>query len=269
MKYKLSLVLTIFCLGLILTSCARADHKVTLEKDSVKQQVMITAQTLTPLAATVTPAPKPLMPLIFLDPGHQLKGNNELEYLGPNSKVKKPKVTSGTRGISTKKTEFQLNLDVSLLLRDILVAKGYRVQMTRDKNEVNLSNKERALMANKAKADLFVRVHADGNDKSTVNGISIQYPIENSSTKTIKAKPSKLAAEAMLKAVIKETGAKSRGIVPRGDLAGFNWSEVPSVLIEMGFMTNKKEDNLMATKSYQEKLAKGMLIGIEQWLAEG
>jgi N-acetylmuramoyl-L-alanine amidase len=268
MKNKLSLVLTIFCLVFIITSCARADLKVTSETAAANQDAMISAQTLTPLAATVTTTPKPQMPLIFLDPGHQLKGNNELEYIGPNSKVKKPKVTSGTQGVSTKKTEYQLNLDVSLLLRDLLVAKGYRVQMTRDKNEVNLSNKERALMANKAKADLFVRIHADGNEKSTVNGISIQYPIENSTSKKIKAKPSKLASEAMLKAVIKETGANSRGIVPRSDLAGFNWSEVPSILIEMGFMTNKKEDILMSTKSYQEKLAKGMLSGIEQWLAE-
>ena len=224
--------------------------------------------TLTSHAATVTPTPQPKAPLIYIDPGHQLKGNNELEPIGPNSKVKKAKVTSGTKGVSTKKTEYQLNLEVSLRLKELLIAKGYRVEMTRETNEVNLSNKERALMANKAGADLFIRIHADGNDKATVNGISIQYPIENSSSKTILAKPSKLAAVDVLEAIIKETGAKSRGIAPRSDLAGFNWSKVPSILVEMGFMTNKKEDILMSTKGYQEKLAKGMRSGIEKWLAE-
>jgi N-acetylmuramoyl-L-alanine amidase len=228
--------------------------------------------TQTSMAATTrvssSPSSKPFAPLIYIDPGHQLKGNNELEPIGPDSKIKKAKVTSGTKGVSTKKTEYQLNLEVSLRLKGLLLAKGYRVEMTREKNDVNLSNKERALMANKAGADLFVRIHADGNDKATVNGISIQYPIANSSSKTIMAKPSKLAAEDILEELIKETGAKSRGIAPRSDLAGFNWSKVPSILVEMGFMTNKKEDILMSTKSYQEKLAKGIVNGIEKWLAE-
>lgn len=231
---------------------------------------LLTQSTVTSLAAatTPTPAPLPTAPLIYIDPGHQLKGNNELEPIGPSSKVKKAKVTSGTKGVFTKKTEYQLNLEVSLLLKELLLAKGYRVQMTREKNDVNLSNKERALLANKAGAELFVRIHADGSDKAAINGISIQYPIENSASKTIMAKPSKLAAVDVLDALIEETGANSRGIAPRSDLAGFNWSKVPSILVEMGFMTNKKEDILMSTKGYQDKLAKGIVSGIEKWLAE-
>jgi N-acetylmuramoyl-L-alanine amidase len=268
MKNKLNLVVTILSLVFILASCAKTSLDVSHKAIIANPHEMILQTTLTSLAVAVSPTPKPKVPLICIDPGHQLKGNNELEPIGPNSTIKKPKVTSGTKGVSTKKTEYQLNLEVSLRLKDMLLAQGYRVLMTREKNEVSLSNKERAFMANNADADLFVRIHADGNDKASVNGISIQYPIENSSTKSIKAKPSKRAAEDMLKALLKETGANSRGIVPRSDLAGFNWSKVPSVLIEMGFMTNKKEDHLMSTKGYKEKLAKGMLNGIEQWLSE-
>jgi len=268
MKNKLYMVVTFLCFVFILASCSRTNDEAPQKTVATNPHEIILQPTVSSLAVIVSPTPKPKVPLICIDPGHQLKANNGLEPLGPNSTINKPKVTSGTQGVFTKKTEYQLNLEVSLRLRDLLAAKGYRVLMIREKNEVNLSNKDRALMANKAAADLFVRIHADGNLKSSINGISIQYPIENSSTKSIKAKPSKLAAEDMLNALLKETGANSRGIVPRSDLAGFNWSEVPSILIEMGFMTNKKEDNLMSTKSYQEKLAKGMLSGIERWLSE-
>lgn len=54
---------------------------------------------------------------------------------------------------------------------------------------------------------------------------------------------------------------KNRG-VERDDLTGFNWSKVPVVLIEMGFMSNKKEDQLLSDSNYQEKLAEGLCNGI-------
>jgi N-acetylmuramoyl-L-alanine amidase len=266
MKKKLYFAMIAVLVAFILTSCAKTKSAAPNENNTVIPLETISRPKLTPIA--VTPSPPPKVPLIYIDPGHQLKGNNELEPIGPNSTIKKPKVSSGTQGVSTKKTEYELNLEVSLQLKKLLVAKGYHVIMTREKNEVNLSNAERALMANKASADLFVRIHADGNVKSTINGVSIQYPIENSFIKSSVAKPSKRAAADMLEAMLKATGANSRGIVPRSDLTGFNWCNVPSILIEMGFMTNKKEDILMSTKSYQEKMAKGMLNGIEQWLSE-
>jgi N-acetylmuramoyl-L-alanine amidase len=268
MKNKLSFLIValsiplLFISNVIINPSYRSEVTRAYAKESVIQPSS-TPYGITPSKSTKAPAP-----LIYIDPGHQLNGNNELEPIGPLSKIKKPKVSSGTKGVSTKKPEYQLNLEVSLLLRDMLQKKGFRVLMTREKNKVNLSNKERALLANEAKADLFVRIHADGNEKISINGISIQYPSEmNSYTKNI-AKPSKNAATDVLKALIGQTGAHSRGIVPRSDLAGFNWSKVPTILIEMGFMTNAKEDVRLSLAEYQQKLATGMVNGVVQWFSE-
>lgn len=203
---------------------------------------------------------------ICIDPGHQLKAITAKEAFAPGSNEKKPGVSSGTRGVFTKKPEYQLNLEVALKLRDLLQAKGYRVVMTRDKNDVTISNIERAEIANKAGADLFVRIHADGSESGEAMGFSILYPAEDSPyTKGI-FNESKKAARFMETEIKRATRAKSRGIVQRDDMTGFNWSKVPVVLIEMGFMTNRDEDAILSTEDYQNKMAEGMLKGIETYI---
>ncbi len=80
--------------------------------------------------------------------------------------------------------------------------------------------------------------------------------------------PSREAAEAVETSLSESTGARDRGIVEREDLTGFNWSEVPVILVEMGFLSNSEEDEKMSTDSYREKLAEGISNGIEKWLTE-
>jgi hypothetical protein len=132
--------------------------------------------------------------------------------------------------------------------------------MTRETNKVTISNSERAAIANKANAELFIRIHADGSDNSSIQGISILYP----SKKVPYADEDKKIAAKVLEQMIKETKANSRGIVERSDLSGFNWSKVPTILVEMGFLSNVSEDTKMAAASYQQSLAIGMANGIEQ-----
>ncbi len=86
--------------------------------------------------------------LICIDPGHQARGNSELEEQAPGSSIKKAKVSSGTRGVVTKKNEYELTLDVGLKLRNLLKSKGYKTFMIRETHNVNISNKERALITN-------------------------------------------------------------------------------------------------------------------------
>ena len=111
--------------------------------------------------------------IICIDPGHQTKGNNELEAIAPNSTKKKAKVTTGTRGVLTKKYESELMLEIGLKLKDNLEKKGYKVIMTRTINDVNISNVERALFANKNKATLYIRLHADGSENKNTYGTSV------------------------------------------------------------------------------------------------
>lgn len=203
--------------------------------------------------------------VICIDPGHQSKGNSGLEPIAPGSKVMKAKVSSGTTGVFSKVPEYKLALKISLKLRDILVSDGFKVVMTRETNDVNISNAERAMIANKAKADLGIRIHADGSTDKGMNGISVLYPAKTSNSLNIYEK-SKTAASFILSSVTKETLAKANGTVPRSDLTGFNWSEVPSILIETGFMTNVNEDKKLQRDDYESKIAKGIATGIETYI---
>lgn len=205
--------------------------------------------------------------IICIDPGHQRSPNFERELTAPDSKETKIKVSAGTQGVYTKKPEYVLTLEVSLKIKEILELKGYNVLMTRETHDVNISNKERAEMANKVGANLCVRIHADGSISKEVNGISVLYPAKDSpNTDDEKYKKSKLLAEFLLENLIDSTNANSRGIIPRIDITGFNWSEIPVALVEMGYMTNQVEDIKMSTAQYQYKIAEGTVDGIEEYL---
>ena len=113
---------------------------------------------------------------ICIDPGHQEKGDPNLEPVAPGSSSKKARVSSGATGVATKKPEYKLNLEASIVLKHILENKGYNVLMTRDRHDVNISNAERAILANDKNADMVIRVHADSLDNSGKTGASILIP---------------------------------------------------------------------------------------------
>lgn len=202
--------------------------------------------------------------IICIDPGHQKKGNYKKEPNGPGSQELKIKVSQGTTGVLTKKPEYVLTLEIANKLKKELEKNGYKVVMTRNQHEVDISNKERAEYCNKESSNLSIRIHADGSDLKKVEGISVLYPGSNKYTKNIYDE-SKKAAKLVLENTIKETKAKSRGIFKREDLTGFNWAKIPSILIELGFMTNPSEDKRMGDSKYQDKLVKGILNGINEY----
>jgi N-acetylmuramoyl-L-alanine amidase len=203
--------------------------------------------------------------VICIDPGHQAKANNEKEPIGPGATEMKEKVSSGTQGTIDKKPEYVLNLEISLKLKNALIAKGYKVVMTRETHNVNISNKERSEIANKANADLFVRIHADGAESPNVKGFSVLYPADgNPYTKSI-YKQSKEASELISKSLKESTQSVSKGVVARNDLTGFNWSKVPTTLVEVGFMTNDSEELKISNPKYQDKLVEGMVNGIDKY----
>ncbi|MNQ88149.1 N-acetylmuramoyl-L-alanine amidase [compost metagenome] len=104
-----------------------------------------TAPSPTPAAKAETkPAPAKAAgnKLVMIDPGHQRRGNNEPEQVGPDTRESKAKVSSGTVGVRTKKPEYVLNLEVSALLKAELVRRGINVTMTRETHDVDISNKK-------------------------------------------------------------------------------------------------------------------------------
>lgn len=205
--------------------------------------------------------------VVCVDPGHQETANNDPEPVGPGATKTKPKVTGGATGCITKQHEHDLALALALKLKSRLEARGVTVVLTRTTSAVDISNAQRARVANNANADLFVRIHADGNTNGDVRGLSTLYPAGNDWVKPISAQ-SLVAAKAVHTAVLSTTGAVDRGVVDRADLSGFNYATVPSVLVECGFLSNPVEDKLLATAAYQDKLADGITRGIMAYLEQ-
>ena len=203
--------------------------------------------------------------IIAIDPGHQAKGNFELEPIGPGASQSKAKVASGTCGVSTKVPEYKLTLEVSLKLREELLARGYNVFIIRETDDVNISNRERTVMATEARADIFVRIHADGSANSSVNGILTICPTSRNPYISQLYTQSRALSEDILNAMVAATGARKRGVSEVDNMSGINWSTIPVTIVEMGLMSNPTEDQLMQTEEYQRKLVIGIANGIEQY----
>ena len=202
--------------------------------------------------------------VICIDPGHQTKGDMSQEPVAPGSSEKKFKVSWGTQGVATKIPEYELTLSASKILKKDLEQMGFKVIMTRETNDVHITNSERAIFANDNNADLVIRIHADGSDDSSTTGASLHIPSQDSQY-TSKIYPESNECAKLISLQMKQDGFKVNNIYQRSDLTGFNWSKVPVVLVEMGFMSNPEEDQKMAETSYQEKMMKSVAEGAQAY----
>lgn len=206
--------------------------------------------------------------VIVLDPGHTAKISNETEPLGPGATEQKAKDAIGTHGTSSGLMEYELTLTVAEQLEKELEVRGYTVRMTRTDSDQMLSCRERAEIANEANADVFLRIHADGSEDSTANGaMTICITPENPYIPEEYEK-SRLLSEDVLDAFVSATGCRKRKVWETDSMSGNNWSKVPTTLLEMGFMTNPQEDQLMASADYQQKMIQGMADGIDRYFED-
>lgn len=200
--------------------------------------------------------------VVCIDPGHQGKENTNLEPIGPGSSQTKPSVSSGTRG-KLAGTEDAVNLDVGLRLREILTQKGVTVIMTRVTPDVNVPNSERASIANRCKADLCIRLHCDAGAEH--NCFTLYPALIKNWTDDIYDESLK-AAGIVQKAYSTYTNIPDKGLIPRSDLSGFNWSDVPVILPEMLHMQNPEDDQKASTPEFRQKMAEGLAIGVFEYL---
>jgi N-acetylmuramoyl-L-alanine amidase len=201
-----------------------------------------------------TPPPPP-PPLVCIDPGHARRANLETEPIGPGSDTRKIKDGGGARG------EAPVVLAISKKTRALLHDRGFRVAMTRTTPDFTLpqgGNIARARFCNRRDAALMLRVHADGSSNSGTHGVSTLYPWKRRGWTADIHRPSLRAARIVQRQVLRTTGALDRGLVRRSDLTGFNWANVPVVLVETGFMTNPAESRKLKRAGYQWKVARGL-----------
>jgi N-acetylmuramoyl-L-alanine amidase len=198
-------------------------------------------------------------PLICLDPGHGTLATvgRQTEPIGPGSSELKIKDGGGTAG------EAPVALAIALRTRALLKQAGYRVAMTRTGRTYAGGNIERARFCNVRHAALMIRIHADGAASSEPHGLKTLVPaLHRGWTDDIYA-ASLRAARKVQAALVLQTHARDLGILQRSDLTGFNWANVPAILVECGFMTNPAERRLLQSAAYQLKIAGGLVAGVK------
>ncbi len=219
------------------------------------------------VVATAGAARAGTAPVVVIDPGHDARANLATEPIGPGSTTRKIKDGGGTHGVVSGIREPELALDVSLRLRRLLRAAGVRVVMTRTQTAgASMGNIARARIANDAGAALFLRVHADGASSVAARGTHTLTPaLHRGWTDDVYA-ASRRAATLVQAELVRALGFPSRGIQERSDFTGFNWADVPVILVEMGFMTNATEDRALARPAVRGRAALGLCRGTLRFL---
>lgn len=249
----------------ICTSCSQITNSVSQKSQNNKSKKIsskITAKNTNTFTVPKQSKTETVKKVIVIDPGHANRSNLQKEAIAPDSTVMKMIDGGGAEGIKTKTPEYVVNMKVAMKLKTLLEQRKYTVVMTKTSDSESPSNIQRAETGNNANADLEIRIHADSADDSSVSGASMLVPAAiNSNTASIHER-SKEYGTIILNSLINEVKMNNRGVIERSDLTGFNWSKVPVVLIEMGFLSNYNEDALLSTDDYQNKLANALADGI-------
>ena len=205
--------------------------------------------------------------IVGIDPGHQGSwvDMSATEPDGPGSSNYKAKSTTGTMGRYTGVPEYELNLTISLALRDELEERGYQVVMTREDNDTAISNIERARKAADGGSEIYVRIHANGSDDTSVKGALGMVPSPQNPYVSYLAQDSYRLSECILNSYCNATGFANLGIQYYDNMTGINWSTIPVTILEMGFMTNESDDLAMQEKSMQEKMVQGIADGVDEY----
>ena len=205
--------------------------------------------------------------VIVLDPSRQECAiSAEEEAIGPGASEEKHKYTKNGQGAYSGQSEADLCLQVAKKARDELQDKGYKVFLTRKDNDTLLSNTERSQIANKYKADVFVRINANSDKNGEKNGSFCIIPSEDNPYVSSMYGECRRLAESLIGTYCEETGMANGGCMERDDNIGINWSNMPVTVLELGYLTNQSDDYKMEKENFRDQMAEGLAKGIAKYL---
>lgn len=212
---------------------------------------------------------------VALDPGHQ-RGNSNPAFAANvnatrfNGSIVKACNTTGT-ATNAGFPESTFTWKVANRLKRMLEARGARVILTRDRESFQAWGPcawNRAKPANAAKADLLVSIHADGAP-SGAHGFHVIAPTRIPGYTDDIVKPSRRLARAMIDGMTAAGATRSTyidgALSIRGDQSTLNFSDVPSVIVELGNMRNAREAKAMSSAAGQQRYAEQVLAGIQRF----
>ncbi len=196
---------------------------------------------------------------VCIDPGHQARLDDRQEPVAPWSMETKDRAAGCAQGVKTRRRESAVNLEIALRLRDALEAMGAEVLLVREVEDIRVSNVQRAQIANQFQADVFLRLHCNANDNPKQRGIRVYAPRRAAALYYGVEREQMLAwAKSCAELIQAETGSPSASGATNDTYSGSNWAQMPTFLIEMGYMTNAEDDVLLSDTTYQDGVIQGI-----------
>jgi N-acetylmuramoyl-L-alanine amidase len=201
--------------------------------------------------------------VVCVDPtGQSLPGSDE--WTDPGM-TRKNTAQAEVRGATTGNADYLVNMDIAIKLKSLLEKDGITVVMTRDTNDVEMTGAMRAEKANSVNANLFMRIHCTSSEDPFAKGTRTLYPAESQWAEPI-FQQSKAAALFVQTELLKSCGTEDLGTSAAHDNPGLNWSDVPAVQAEPGYLSSPRDDTLLAEDNYRWKVAWGLRNGIIKYL---
>lgn len=205
---------------------------------------------------------------VCIDPGHQENGRLVTEPLGPGLDGSTSGTAGMAQGVTTRRMESIVTLEIAMVLRDELLRQGANVVMTREDQTTFHTNQERCQIAADGEADIMLRLHCDLREgDASKRGISVYGPLHSTYAKAVAAPNvyrhmGQLLLDAMKSSVGYALEEKTGRVTLNDQFVGNNWAKMTCFLVEMGYMSNAQEDLLLSAPAYQQLLAEGMVQGV-------
>ena len=238
-------------------------------KDLAQKQLMSKTQVVTALQEIPAVEKNPEGPLsgvtVCVDPGHQGVFIGIKEPMGPGLSGFHTTTNGMAQGTFTRRYEAVVVLEIGLKLRNALLSEGAEVVMTRVDQNTPVSNMERADIANNSQSDLFMRLHCDTSTEKNKNGIHVYIPLSSDYALEVADKETyRTYGEAVLNALYAATGVTKGSVKAGNGYVASNWAKMPAFLVELGYMSNVREDILLSDPEYQDRLVEGLVNGLKE-----